>query len=679
MPFDYLKLTEKLLLPLAGKLAKRWDAEKKKAAEKATQREEALDRINDVFTDPLALARLYIEPDLQQFNPANDPDEDLVRQPALHALDTWFKGDRADKQRFILADAGMGKTSILVMLRVAHLMGCWPDDVDVRLLKLGHDTLDTIAAMTGRRRTVLLLDSLDEDPTAWGRVESRLTELLDATQNFRRVLLTCRTQFFSGGDDPFDRRGRVLVGGHQVSVRYLALFSDTQVDAYLSRRFPRRFRDYLFFRPNPQAERARPTLAKMRDLRFRPMLLAHVDAIVEHTGEWTTYGVLDAMVETWLTREQRKARQRGESVTWEQLRDGCVAIARHLHANELQELSEDELAVVVHSEAALEGLRHMDVGGRSLLNRRSDGAFRFAHRLVQEYLLVYWARSLPADTEERLIPSDAMQVMASELIRDGVLIPAIGLDEFGAFEDVFIAGIPVRFRLIPAGEFLMGSPATDSESDYDERPQRAVTLTQPFWLMDAPLTQAVWQAVMGENPAQFKGANRPVESVSWDDVERLIERLAAQAGVRLRLPTEAQWEYACRAGTTAPRYGELGVIAWFDQNSDGQTHPVKQKQPNPWGLYDMLGNVAEWCKDRHGAYPQGPTTDPTGPADGANRVLRGGSWITDARSARAASRFWDHPGLLRHYLGVRLARGPAPSAGCATPAERARPGPEPAE
>ena len=251
----------------------------------------------------------------------------------------------------------------------------------------------------------------------------------------------------------------------------------------------------------------------------------------------------------------------------------------------------------------------------------------------------------------------------------------LGADTVGVFEDVRIADIPVRFRLIRAGTFIMGSPG-DEEGRYDdEGPQHEVNLTEPFWLAEAPVTQALWQAVTGKNPASFKGADRPVERVSWDDVMQFIDKAEQNhPGLALRLPTEAQWEYACRAGSTTPRYGELDAVAWHGGNSGGETHPVKQKQANAWGLYDMLGNVYEWTADRaYRSYQPGAVTNPTGPEEGSYRVVRGGSWGHSARSVRAAFRGGDPPGYRFGYLGFRLSRGPAPSA---RSAERAEPASE---
>lgn len=237
-----------------------------------------------------------------------------------------------------------------------------------------------------------------------------------------------------------------------------------------------------------------------------------------------------------------------------------------------------------------------------------------------------------------------------------------GEDEHGVFEGFTVGGVEQRMRWIAPGTFMMGSPASDRESFGDEKPEHEVTLTHGYWLADTPVTQALWRAVMGDEPSHFKGDDRPVEKVSWEDCQRFCERLNQRmpAGFLARLPTEAEWEHACRAGTTTPRYdGDLGSIAWFSDNSEGQTHSVKQKEPNRWGLYDMLGNVYEWCQDcwDYGTpYSSEPQQDPKGPATGGDRVFRGGSWVVLARGVRAAYRSGDPPGGRDQNLGLRLAR-----------------------
>jgi formylglycine-generating enzyme required for sulfatase activity len=219
---------------------------------------------------------------------------------------------------------------------------------------------------------------------------------------------------------------------------------------------------------------------------------------------------------------------------------------------------------------------------------------------------------------------------------------------------------PDGFVWIPPGKFMMGSPETEPERQPDET-QHEVLLGSGFWLSDHEVTQAEYQAVIGSNPSNFKGDTLPVEQVSWDDAvlycqklterERAAGRITAQQAYRL--PTEAEWEYAARAGTTGAQYGELGAIAWWAGNSGGSTHGVKQKLANAWGLYDMLGNVWEWCGDWYGEYPSGPTGNPIGSVSGSNRVLRGGSALDVAEYARSAFRLSRGMGFRYASLGFR--------------------------
>ena len=204
-------------------------------------------------------------------------------------------------------------------------------------------------------------------------------------------------------------------------------------------------------------------------------------------------------------------------------------------------------------------------------------------------------------------------------------------------------GVTMEFVLIPAGSFSMGS---DEElGDGDESPKHKVILTKSFYLGRCEVTQAQWQRIMGSNPSQFKGVDRPVDTVSWDDCQVFLSKLQARTGHRFALPTEAQWEYASRAGNTNRwSFGDnpsaVGDYAWCDVNAGGATHPVGGKKPNVWGLYDMSGNVWEWCGDfytKH-AYDGGDAVDPLGPLTGTGRVLRGGAWGGDDDYLRCACR-----------------------------------------
>jgi formylglycine-generating enzyme required for sulfatase activity len=227
--------------------------------------------------------------------------------------------------------------------------------------------------------------------------------------------------------------------------------------------------------------------------------------------------------------------------------------------------------------------------------------------------------------------------------------------------------VGMKFVLIPAGEFTMGSSASDKQRESDEK-QHKVKILKPFYLQTTEVTQAQWKAVMGNNPSHFKGDDLPVEQVSWDDVQEFLKKLSRKERVKYRLPTEVQWEYVCRAGSTG-RFcfgdddSKLGEYAWYVPNSLKKTYPVGMKKPNAWGLYDMHGNVWEWCQDWYDKdyYGKSPANDPQGPSSGSLRVLRGGSWGSGAwsgyaRSCRSANRYWGEPTIPVSSIGFRVSR-----------------------
>lgn len=214
------------------------------------------------------------------------------------------------------------------------------------------------------------------------------------------------------------------------------------------------------------------------------------------------------------------------------------------------------------------------------------------------------------------------------------------------------------FNLVPAGSFIMGTDENTGEGD--ESPPHEVQITQPFYLGRFEVTQAQWRRIMGSNPSHFQGDTLPVDSVSWNDVQQFLGKLAQKTGRRLALPTEAQWEYACRAGTVTPwnfgREASAAVkFAWLDENSEGKTHPVGEKKPNGWGFYDMHGNVWEWCSDWYAkhAYPNHEDINPTGPPQGESRVLRGGAWGDSTDGARSTVRNCCGPAVGNPGTGFR--------------------------
>jgi formylglycine-generating enzyme required for sulfatase activity len=279
---------------------------------------------------------------------------------------------------------------------------------------------------------------------------------------------------------------------------------------------------------------------------------------------------------------------------------------------------------------------------------------------LRDGLRILVGEPAPADRGESKLSAGAGPSWATVVARDPD--PAVVTDA-AARARMTATGLPWKVRdnkteivmlICPPGEFTMGSPASEEQRDNDEVQHRRV-IRRAFYLSETEVTQEAWEKLMGGNPSLFKGAANPVEMVSWDDCVRFCET----AG--LRLPTEAEWEYACRAGTTGAYAGDLASMAWFRHNSGSQPRPVRQRRPNAWGLYDMHGNVWEWVEDAYAPYPaEGGTEEPARTAEGGSRVLRGGGWFFDASNCRSANRLptGGPPGLKTRYFGFRVARTP---------------------
>ena len=250
-----------------------------------------------------------------------------------------------------------------------------------------------------------------------------------------------------------------------------------------------------------------------------------------------------------------------------------------------------------------------------------------------------------------------------QLFEDQVIGAGIGLDM-----------VSFDLSYIPPGTFMMGSDKNNPDTRPDEVPVHQVTITRGFLLGRTEVTQSQWLSIMGTDPSIFKGMNNPVENVSWFDAIEYCNALSSLADLPLvyeiddnknvkimrttgyRLPTEAEWEYACRAGVNRSRYGPINSIAWYSENSQNKTHPVGTKDPNPWNVYDMLGNVFEWVQDWYSRYAPNRQIDPDGGVGGSYRVFRGGSWNDVARFVRAGYRGIAESGRRSYGLGFRICR-----------------------
>nr|VFK50433.1 MAG: Formylglycine-generating enzyme, required for sulfatase activity, contains SUMF1/FGE domain [Candidatus Kentron sp. TUN]VFK51651.1 MAG: Formylglycine-generating enzyme, required for sulfatase activity, contains SUMF1/FGE domain [Candidatus Kentron sp. TUN] len=463
------------------------------------------------------------------------------------------------------------------------------------------------------------------------------------------------------------------IGGYTCPVKYLSLFDSEQVKQYLSKRFPNRWR----FWENPMGQHAERLVLEMQSLRFRPLLLAHIHDILEAetsgVRQWNPYTLYEALVGAWLAREetQKLRKQFPNPPSREELWKICTVVATSLQRQGKRTLSRSELDALVKGFPTVAYLDHFHVGGRSLLNRNADGDFRFSHYSIQEFLVAY------------SIANGRMDIMEGDLRITGQLLEFLSVSKdldlpFSALDPEmrYRAALPrLHFydtlsdgsrgpgmQWIPAGEFLMGSPK-DEKGRFDDEDQHRVRIPRPFALGITAVTFEEYdrfaRATGRELPRDggWGRGHRPVIQVSWHDATAYCDWLSKETGKRYRLPTEAEWEYVARAGTMDARYGDPDSIAWYRVNSQGKTHPVREKQPNAWGLYDMLGNIYEWTQDEwHEDYQGAPADGSPWEADSdAIRVIRGGSWGSSASYVRAAfRRGW--PSICISDLGFRCVR-----------------------
>lgn len=374
------------------------------------RREKELNSINNVvlFSDPLKLAEVYVEPYCQEINPADRHDEEFLtsKQPLFKKISEFLASknfQQGNNQLFILSDAGMGKTSSLVMMKLIYLSSFWPKEYSCHLEKIGAGTIENIKNIDNKRKTLLLLDSLDEDSTAYGRTEDRLLEILEATKSFCKVIITCRTQFFPSHDlDPLEVPGRIKIGPFICPSKYLSVFDESQVDKYLEKRFPKK----LFIDKNKdKREKAKSIVSRMGSLRCRPMLLSFIEDLVdteEKISVWSEYALYKSLVRNWLIREESKT-----GIKSDILLETCARLAFEMQSQKMVKISHNDLTSLIGKFNNIEKVKKLDITGRSLLNKNSAGEYRFAHYSIQEFLVVYFVLEIASLTEERKIyPTD---------------------------------------------------------------------------------------------------------------------------------------------------------------------------------------------------------------------------------------------------------------------------------
>jgi hypothetical protein len=398
---------------------------------------------NTVLNDPLDIARYYIEPECQDTNPADHPEEDypVTKSAIMKRIDQFFQftpSQLGGNQMIVLSDAGMGKTALLTMLRLLHLTAFWSKDYDCVLKKLGKTTLDDIAKIENKRNTILLLDSLDEDTEAFGKVQDRLISILKATQPFHKTIITCRTQFFPKADsDPFNRPGLVMISGFVCPAKYLSFFSVQKVEEYLLKRFPKK---YLFFTDTQKIEEAQRVIAKMGMLRCRPMLLSYIEdlmAMPQLKDKDSEYHVYDALVESWLIRQESKPEAK---VSAKELLPACIILATIMQIREKRSISEQDLDALIEKIKDVFPVTKIDIKGKSLINRNSDGDYRFSHFSIQEFLVAKLLLEKP-DGKYWFTPKQNHKIRMTDFIVRMMVVSGkvpnfVGLIDFNGIKDL---------------------------------------------------------------------------------------------------------------------------------------------------------------------------------------------------------------------------------------------------
>ncbi len=616
--------------------------------------------------------RIYIPTQGQNASPARQDEPGFTHQFVLRKplipffIKTAFnEKTKGEKFYIILADSGMGKTTFLINLFIRyHSFFNFRRHKKMRLMRFSHpDTLSEIKAIKKEdvKDTILLLDALDEDPHIVSKdpnvsdeeaFSRRVDEIIEATRNFSDVVMTCRTQYFPGQEsDTIELKVQRpdQKGFYVLNKFYLSPFTDEEVRKYLNKKF-----GYLSLWNRAKKKRAARVISQSRQLVMRPMMLSYINYLVEENREYKSeYEVYETLIEKWLIREAEKRKYLADRPAFirnlEQVsQQTAIEIFSKWQEENRMYLSKEE-AVAIAARNHFD-LKHEEVTGQSLLTCDGAGNWKFAHKSIMEFFLAKEALKNPNSFKD---------------------FDFSGMDMARRF---FESRIPENFVFVEGGMLT-------------KRGSRNPVLVESFWICKYPFTQAEYVKVTGKkNPSHFKEKGKnPIESVSWMDAIEVCNILNLNRGypaaydvsgnlldasgmmtddvakVRgFRLPTEAEWEYAARGGNQSKGYEYSGrndiiEVAWHDKNSGGKTHPVGKLKPNELGLYDMSGNVFEWCNDWSGDNITGKEGEKTtGLSSDSKRAMRGGSWDLAAQFSRISHSDCMDPRSSGNFTGFRL-------------------------
>ncbi|MFN0101135.1 MAG: SUMF1/EgtB/PvdO family nonheme iron enzyme [Bryobacteraceae bacterium] len=572
-------------------------------------------RLIELGGDAKRYTRNYIQPDCQSVDPSGLEDFRRIvptRVPLSSAMDLMLRDAGTERFLIILADSGMGKTAFLHNYYVRHrrLFWCRRRGIELKLVFLNKpDAGEAIAAVpdADRINTVLFLDALDEDQQAIADHRQRISELIRLSQKFRFVVITCRSQFFPKDEEiPTDTgvlKTDPTKGSKQFSLQklYLSPFTDKQVDGYLRRRY----------RWGRGREEARKVVRQIPDLVARPLLLTYVEDLTASKGIEFAFQMYEAVVGKWCERESA-------FVAPDKLREfsECLAVEMFLNRGDRQMERIPEADLWPLAERYNIKLERWKLSGRSLLNRDAAGNYKFSHRSILEYLFVkrFTRGQVPPHSEPW---TDLMKSFLLEI----TCRPAA--------DALVTVTTEIQMKVGPTlhpkdGLNYVWIPCSERNP-------------KGFWIGQTPVTVAAYRQFKKDLPSGQGADDHPVVNVMWHDAAAYCKWAGG------RLPSEGEWEHAALAGGSTDPYGPLDEVAWYLGNSGNATHPVAQKKPNAWGLYDTLGNVWEWCEDRFEAGSE-------------ERVVRGGSWSSLLEYVRASFRYRVVPGNRDNYIGFRCVR-----------------------
>ena len=565
-----------------------------------------------------------------------------------HLLKKGFdEKDGSDRFFLVLAGSGMGKTTFMLNLYIAYhsFFNRLNAKYNMCLFPFGDKrTLDRIREIEPKeaKNTILLLDAFDEDPFLLAvndehnlpddeRFRRRLDEVMDAVQDFKRVVITCRTQYFpERGNQDYELNIKRYDGKgfHKLPKLYISPFDDDEIQRYLNKKYGR-----LKFWNRSKKRKAQYIVSKAGKLMVRPMLLSNIDFLVEGNEkdyERDSYEIYEMLVHGWLEREADKRKKEAEKEKFKQSLDNysqMLALEMYAQRGKLEnmKLLSQEAAMKLAQEQSFD-LKGYEITGQSLLTRDVEGNLKFAHKSIMEYYIAKTAI-------ENLQFARTLDYATLDMARKFYLQKKL----------------PDTMVFVEGGTFQMGG----NIGSYD-KPIHKVSV-KDFYIGKYPVTQAQWKKVMGDNKnrSYFKGDDLPVEGVSWRNAQAFIAKLNEMTGLNYRLPTEAEWEYAARGGGKSKNYeysgsNDLAKVGWYVKNSGRKTQPVGSLAPNELGLYDMSGNVWEWCEDDwHDNYENAPDDGSAWVNEprGSSRVLRGGSWSGNSEHCRVAIRHYIHSEL----------------------------------